>query len=73
MDTSFSNAIRNATAAWGQNRVTDAATMAELTKRNVIQHELRKAPMAPTAGQLAVIQPELARYGQVGTRLNLFA
>lgn len=73
MDTSFANAIRNASTAWGQNRVADAVTMAELTKRNVVQYELGKAPMTPTVSQLAVIQPELARYGQVGTRLNIFA
>jgi hypothetical protein len=73
MDLSFATAVRNASNAWGNNRVTDAATMAELTKRQFNQQELNKALSGPTAGQMAVIQPELARYGQVGTRLNLFA
>ena len=72
MDLSFATAVRNASNAWGNNRVADAATMAELTKRHINQQELNKALSGPTAGQLAVIQPELARYGQVGTRLNLF-
>lgn len=72
MDMSFATAVRNASNAWSQNRVADTATMVELTKRHVVQQEQSKA-MAPTASQLAVIQPELARYGQVGTRLNLFA
>jgi hypothetical protein len=71
MDLSFATAVRNASNAWGNNRVTDAATMAELTKRQFNQQELNKALSGPTAGQMAVIQPELARYGQVGTRLNL--
>lgn len=73
MDLSFAAAVRNASNAWGQNRTTDAITMAELTKMQATQQAQGKAAMSPTPGQLAIIQPELARYGQVGTKLNLFA
>jgi len=73
MDISFANAVRNASQAWAQNRTTDAITMAELTRRQAVQQTQTQGTTSPTAGQLAVIQPELARYGQVGTKLNLYA
>lgn len=73
MDLSFANAVRNASHAWAQNRVTDAMTLAELSKRQVVQDAQYKVSGLPTTSQLAIIQPELARYGQVGTKLNIFA
>lgn len=73
MDISFANAIRNASNAWGQNRPVDAMTMTALTKGQPPQASAAQTAMAPTLGQLAVIQPELARYGHVGTKLNLYA
>lgn len=73
MDVSFANAVRNASHAWGHNRATDAATMTELTKRQALQDAQYKASAAPTASQMALIQPELARYGQMGTKLNIYA
>lgn len=73
MDISFANAIRNASNAWGQNRPVDAMTMTALTKGQPPQASAAQTAMTPTLGQLAVIQPELARYGHVGTKLNLYA
>ncbi|MDR2324413.1 MAG: hypothetical protein LBE51_03270 [Acidovorax sp.] len=72
MDISFATAVRNASSAWAQGRTTDAMTMAELTKRQLNQSPAQLAGQ-PTATQLAVLQPELARYGQLGTKLNLYA
>lgn len=73
MDVSFANAIRNASAAWANNRTTDVQTMQELTKRYVAPTHPVSAAATPSASHLAVIQPELARYGQVGTKLNIYA
>lgn len=74
MDARYAQALRNATNAWGNNRTTDALTMQELRRRQ--QHaDLAETQTvtAPTAAQMGVLQPELARYGNLGTKLNLFA
>lgn len=75
MDTRYAQALRNATNAWANNRTTDALTMQELRRRQQQQAELSETQTvtAPTAAQMGVLQPELARYGNLGTKLNLFA
>lgn len=69
MEMTFATAVRNASQAWSQNRVTDAATMAALQRH---QSAAALQPVTSPA-QLAVLQPELARHGQLGTRLNTYA
>ncbi|WP_370678568.1 hypothetical protein [Comamonas sp. GB3 AK4-5] len=73
MDISFAAAVRNASNAWAQGRTTDAVTMAELTKRQLGNQSPAQLTGQLSASQLAVLQPELARYGQLGTKLNLYA
>jgi len=75
MDLRYTNALRNATNAWSNNRPTDALTLQDLQKR--VQTEQRSAVAETTttlnATQMGLLQPELARYGNLGTKLNLFA
>ena len=73
MDISFANAIRNASNAWAHSHTVDVITMAALTKRQTPQASISQTTSMPTLGQLTAVQPELARYGQVGTRVNLYA
>ena len=75
MDLSFANAVRNASNAWAQNRPTDAMTLRELAPQYIPPQQPPQSTIAivPTAGQMGILQPELARYGQLGTKLNLFA
>jgi len=73
MDIRYANALRNATHAWAQNRTTDAITMQDLKHRTPDQQDETKTVTAPSAAESAALQPELARYGHLGTRLNLFA
>ena len=73
MDISFAAAVRNASNAWSQSRPVDAMTLAILSRREITPQAQALADAVPSAGELAVLQPELARHGQIGTRLNLFA
>jgi len=75
MDLRYTNALRNATNAWSHNRVTDTTTMQELKKRAHTEQKSTAQETASTlnATQMGLLQPELARYGNLGTRLNLFA
>lgn len=73
MDFRYTNALRNATNAWAQNRTADTVTMEDLTRRAPAEQDASKVVTAPDATQMAAMQPELARYGNLGTRLNLFA
>lgn len=73
MDIRYANALRNATNAWAHNRTTDTITIQDLKHRTPDQQDETKTVTAPDATQSAALQPELARYGTLGTRLNLFA
>ena len=73
MDLRYANALRNATNAWAQHRTTDALTMQDLKRRAPEQLDQTRKVTAPNAAQSAILQPELARYGNLGTKLNLFA
>lgn len=73
MEFSFAAAVHNASNAWAQGRTTDVLTMAELTKRQLGNQSPAQLAGQPSAVHLAVLQPELARYGQLGTKLNLYA
>ncbi|MBV2164796.1 MAG: hypothetical protein KUL80_11110 [Comamonas sp.] len=73
MDIRYARALRDATAAWANNRTTDAVTLQELRHRAPQEAPETKAVTAPSASQMAVLQPSLAQYGHLGTRLNLFA
>lgn len=73
MDTRYINALRNASASWARDQTTDAMTMQDLQRRAPSLQTQTRAVTAPTAAQMGVLQPELARYGNLGTKLNLFA
>lgn len=73
MDTRYANALRNATNAWTNNRTTDALTMQDLKRRAQTPQAESRVVTAPNAAQMAILQPELARYGNLGTKLNIFA
>ena len=71
MDVRYINALRNATNAWAKDQVTDSLTLQELQRRS---RDVPATPATtPTAAQMGVLQPELARYGNLGTKLNIFA
>lgn len=73
MDMRYETALSNAVNAWSQNRVTDPITMQNL-KRNA-QHERSETKRFPTvqASSSDLSQPALAKYGNLGTKLNIFA
>ena len=73
MDIRYANALRNATNAWSNNRTTDTITMQDLKRRAPDAQDATQVVTAPNPTQMAAMQPELARYGNLGTRLNLFA
>ncbi len=73
MDIRYAQALRDASAAWANNRTTDALTLQELRQRAPREAPETKMVTAPTASQMAVLQPQLAAYGNLGTKLNLFA
>ena len=73
MDPRYANALRNATNAWAENRTADFLTMQELRRHGPGRLEETQIVTAPNATQTAILQPELARFGHLGTRLNLFA
>lgn len=70
MDIVYHRAVTQASRAWSQQRVVDSQSLAVL-RRGVQAAQDKTA--APTATQQALLQPELARFGLLGTRLNLFA
>lgn len=47
--------------------------MQDLKHRAPQQHNPGKTAASPSASESALLQPELARYGNLGTRLNVFA
>lgn len=73
MDIRYARALRDASTAWANNRTTDALTLQELRQRPPQDTPETKMVTAPSASQMAVLQPSLAQYGHLGTRLNLFA
>lgn len=70
MDITYQRALDNASRAWSQQRVVDAQSLAVIRRgeRAAVQ-----SAAAPAPAQQALLQPELARFGLLGTRLNLFA
>lgn len=70
MDITYQRALDNASRAWSQHRVADAQTVAALRRG---EREAAQSIAPPPAAQQALLQPELARFGLLGTRLNLFA
>ena len=74
MDVRYARALRDATAAGARNRTTDALTLQELRRRAPQEDAPEtKVVTAPSAAEAAALQPQLATYGNLGTRLNLFA
>lgn len=73
MDLRYETALRNTASAWAKSQAVDASTMQDL-KRG-LQHQAleRQAPVQRNTADLGAQQPELARYGTLGTQLNLFA
>jgi hypothetical protein len=70
MDIVYQRALNNASRAWSQQRVVDAQSLAVLRRGEAAATEKTAATVA---AQQALMQPELARFGVLGTRLNLFA
>jgi len=70
MDITYQRALDNASRAWSQQRVVDVQSLAVLRRGEAVAME---KTAATTAAQQALLQPELARFGMLGTRLNLFA
>ncbi len=56
-----------------ENHTTDAITLQELRRRAPQEEPAVKMVTAPSATQMALLQPQLAAYGNLGTKLNLFA
>lgn len=73
MDYRYANALRNAANAWAHNHVTDALSLREQRRQRTQQAETRAITAAPGAREAGIAKPELARFGNLGTRLNLFA
>ena len=69
MDIAYQRALTNASRAWSQQRVVDAQSLAVLRRGEATQEKTT----GPSPVQQALLQPELARFGVLGTRLNLFA
>ncbi len=69
MDITYQRALTNASRAWSQQRVVDAQSLAVLRRGEATVEKVA----APSPTQQALLQPELARFGLLGTRLNLFA
>lgn len=73
MDLRYETALRNATKAWAQNRVTDHATMQDL-KAGVDTAPMTTTAVSPSASTANNLQqPALAQFGNLGTQLNFFA
>lgn len=78
LDVYYSRALRDATHSWSRQRSTDNLTLQELRgDRQPSQHEAAKpqdkvnpVPGTPESGN---VQPQLAQFGHLGTRLNLYA
>lgn len=70
MDITYQRALDNASRAWSQQRVVDAQSLAVIRRG---ERAAGQNAAAPAATQQALLQPELARFGLLGTRLNLFA
>ena len=73
MDTRYATALRNATNAWAQNRMADAATMQDLKHRGYREQDTTKKVNPVSANESILLEPQLARFGSLGTRLNVFA
>ena len=69
MDMVYQRALNNASQAWSQQRVVDAQSLAILRRGEAQPTKVS----APAPAQQALLQPELARFGLLGTKLNLFA
>ena len=74
MDLRYETALSHATKAWTQNRMTDPLTLQHLKRGPESQHNTSQPAML-TANNTPEPppQPALATFGNLGTRLNLFA
>ena len=73
MDLRYARALRDASTAWAQNHTTDAITLQELRRRAPEEEPTAKMVAAPSASEMALLRPQLAAYGNLGTKLNLVA
>lgn len=73
MDLRYATALRNATSAWANHRTTHALTLNDLQNRSPSGLEETQVVIAPNAVQAASLQPQLARYGKIGTQINIYA
>ena len=75
MDLRYTTALRNATRAWANQRAVDAVTLQTLQQPRYAHPHTRaaQAAAAPEPKPADDMQPQLARYGKLGTQLNIFA
>ena len=73
MDLRYATALRNATNAWAQNRPTDAFTLQELKRRRSNDLDETQIVEGKDNVNRTNQEPQLARFGNLGTRLNIFA
>ncbi len=75
IDVRYSRALRDASYAWSQQRTIDSLTLQELRDHPTQRHaaQAQAAARTPSAAEAATQQPQLAQYGNLGTRLNLYA
>lgn len=73
MDIRYATALHNAVNAWANNRPTDTLTLQELKRRRINDLEDTQVVQDTDAAQDLQIEPQLARHGNLGTRLNIFA
>ena len=73
MDIRYANALRNATNAWAQNRMTDPLTLQELKRRKPSDLDETQVVPGTDSAQSASLEPQLTRFGSLGTRLNIYA
>ena len=73
MDLRYANALRNATYAWANNRPTDTLTLQELKRRKANDLDETQVVQDAESAQNTQMEQPLARFGNLGTRLNIFA
>lgn len=73
MDIRYASALRNATSAWANNRMTDPLTLQELKRRRPNNLDETQVVQGTEGTQDALLEPQLASFGSLGTRLNLYA
>lgn len=79
LDYRYATAFRHAANAWAHGHVTDSLAQQQMRRQRTEDAQTRAVTTAPGVRRVAkesvqaMNQPSLARFGNLGTRLNLFA